>query len=66
MQPARTEMMENDTAKLENPDMPRCSSCSYPSSASSSESVCDGGDEEEGRVAIRAPENGDRPAATES
>src|SRR3954453_4818809 len=34
MQPARIEMIENDTAKLEKPDMPRCSSWAYPSSAS--------------------------------
>ena len=26
MHPARIEMIEKDTAKLENPDMPRCSS----------------------------------------
>src|SRR4051794_11257978 len=33
MQPARIEMIENETAKLEKPDMPRCSSWAYPSSA---------------------------------
>src|SRR5665647_1973868 len=27
MHPARTEMIENETAKLENPLIPRCSSC---------------------------------------
>src|SRR5882757_6393518 len=34
-QPARIEMMENEIAKLENPDQERCSSWVYPSSASS-------------------------------
>src|SRR4051812_22506383 len=33
-QPARIEMMENEIAKLENPDQLRFSSCLYPSSAS--------------------------------
>src|SRR6476469_3117397 len=31
--PARMEMMENEIAKLENPDHDRSSSCLYPSSA---------------------------------
>ena len=35
-QPARIEMIENEMAKLENPDHDRLSSCLYPSSASSS------------------------------
>src|ERR687889_2505041 len=35
MHPASTEMIEKETAKLENPDIPRWSSCLYPSSASS-------------------------------
>src|SRR4051794_12519984 len=32
-QPARIEMIENEIAKLENPDHDRLSSCLYPSSA---------------------------------
>src|SRR6476620_8732612 len=32
-QPARIEMIENEIAKLENPDHVRLSSCLYPSSA---------------------------------
>src|SRR5215218_10871738 len=32
-QPARIEMIENEIAKLENPDHDRWSSCLYPSSA---------------------------------
>ena len=32
--PAKMEMMENEIAKLENPDHDRLSSCLYPSSAS--------------------------------
>src|SRR6186997_3403460 len=43
-QPARIEMMENEIAKLENPDQLRCRSCEYPSSAnlfsSAFSSVC--------------------------
>src|SRR5664280_511877 len=34
-QPARIEMIENEMAKLENPDHDRLSSCLYPSSARS-------------------------------
>src|ERR1700681_3319261 len=34
-QPDRIEMMENEIAKLLNPDQERCSSCVYPSSARS-------------------------------
>ena len=38
-QPARIEMIENEMAKLENPDQERFNSCLYPSSASISSSV---------------------------
>ncbi|GAB3876675.1 hypothetical protein GCM10028802_15220 [Terrabacter terrigena] len=41
MQPARIEMIEKDTAKLEKPLMPRWSSCLYPSSASIDSSSAD-------------------------
>ena len=42
-QPARIEMIENEMAKLENPDQERLRSCLYPSlarSASSSLWIC--------------------------
>jgi hypothetical protein len=66
-------MIEKDTAKLEKPDIPRWSSCSYPSSARNSASVfeaddeSEAGDEGEGRDAIATPENGGPvPAVAES
>src|SRR3954451_16455923 len=51
-QPARTEMIVNEMAKLENELHARCRSCEYPSSARRSSSV------RAASVAMRAPPKG--------
>ncbi len=56
-QPARMEMIENEMAKLENPDQERFNSCLYPSSASLRSSA-----ESSDKSAMGAPGDGDKLA----